>query len=194
MNKQMKRLLTPLAIILLINTSLSAQYAITNIEGYSPQMGALVGMLDDLKGRVTRQVKDLNQEETDFLLDDKANRMGAIILHLAATELYYQRATFYDSTLAEEEVEWWTALRLGDQAREDLQGKPISYYLDKWEQVRAETKKVLKTKDDQWLLQLRDVGPPNSDYNYYWAWYHVMEHQANHMGQIALIKKRLADN
>ena len=29
--------------------------------------------------------------------------------------------------------------------------------------------------------------------NNHWAWYHVMEHQANHMGQIRLIIKRMEE-
>ena len=190
----MKHLLLSLLATLLLSYTLSAQYAIKNVEGYSPQMGALISMLDDLKSRVTYHAKDLDQAGTDFLLDDQANRIGAIILHLAATEVYYQRATFYDEKLDDEkDAEWLTALRLGDKAREELQGKPMSYYLDKWDEVREKTKEVLKTKDDDWLLQLRDNAPGGAEYNYYWAWYHVMEHQANHMGQIVLIKKRLSE-
>ncbi|WP_424961373.1 DinB family protein [Ekhidna sp.] len=189
----MKKLLSLTFLFVLFSSQ--AQYAIKNLEGYSPQMGALISMLDDLKGRVEWHVKDLDQEGTDFLLDDQANRLGALILHLAATEVYYQRATFYDEKLDEnEDAEWLTALRLGDKAREELQGKPISYYLDKWEEVRAKTKEVLKTKNDEWLLQLRDSAPGGAEYNYYWAWYHVMEHQANHMGQISLVKKRMKDD
>ncbi|WP_425392041.1 DUF664 domain-containing protein [Ekhidna sp.] len=186
----MKKLLTLTFVFCLFSTS--AQYAIKNVEGYTPQMGALISMLDDLKARVTSQVKDLDQNGTDFLLDDQANRLGAIILHLAATEKYYQEATFYDKRLDEEkDEEWLTALRLGDKAREELTDKPISYYLDKWDEVRTKTKEVLKTKDDEWLLEPREAWQEGIDYNYYWAWYHVMEHQANHMGQIALVKKRM---
>lgn len=187
-------LLSTLASFISASTT-NAQYAIKNTEGYTPQMGALVSMMDDLKGRVTRQVKDLDQDGTDFLLDDQANRLGALILHLAATELYYQEATFYDSKLDEKkDEEWLTALRLGNKAREELVGKPISYYLDKWDEVRAKTKEVLKTKDDEWLLKSREAWQEGIDYNYYWAWYHVMEHQANHMGQIALVKKRMDED
>ncbi|SNT28382.1 Protein of unknown function [Ekhidna lutea] len=191
----MKKLtLLSFLLCLLVGTKSNAQYAIKNLEGYTPQMGALVSMMDDLKARVTRQVKDLDQDGTDFLLDDQANRLGALILHLAATEKYYQEATFYDEKLDEvDDEEWLTALRLGDKAREELQGKPMSYYMDKWDEVRAKTKEVLKTKDDDWLLQLRDNAPGSAEYNYYWAWYHVMEHQANHMGQIALVKKRMSE-
>lgn len=46
----------------------------------------MVSMREDLKGRVTRIVYRLSQEETDFLLDEDANRVGAMILHLAATQ------------------------------------------------------------------------------------------------------------
>ncbi len=135
---------------LAIAFGIQAQYTIINIDGYTPQIGALISMLDDLKGRVTRQVKELDLEETDFLLDDQANRFGALILHLAATERYFQLETFYDTSLDEEQdKEWLIALHLGEEARNKLTGKPISYYLAKWDEVRTETKEVLKTKDEK---------------------------------------------
>lgn len=33
-------------------------------------------------------------EQLDFLLDDKANSIGSMLLHLAATERFYQVHTF----------------------------------------------------------------------------------------------------
>lgn len=180
--KKLLLLLTLLAFFL----PASAQYTIELKDGYSPHMGTIIGMLDDLKARITQQVKNLDQTETDFLMDDQANRMGALILHLAATEMYYQQATFYNGNLNDASEEWQLAMDLGNEAREKLKGKPISYYLKKWDEVRAKTKEMLKTKDDEWLFEVRD-----EEYNFYWAWFHVAEHQANHMGQIAMIKKRL---
>ncbi|MEQ8878985.1 MAG: DUF664 domain-containing protein [Cyclobacteriaceae bacterium] len=186
-----KSLLISLCFGITISTQAQYTLSINPAEGYTPQIGVLISMLDELKGRVTSQVQQMNQEETDYLMDDKANRFGALILHLAATERYYQQNTFHDIKLNEEdESEWSIAFELGDKAREVLKDKPISYYLEKWDEVRNETKRVLKTKDDQWLLQTKNFSP-EYQYNHYWAWYHVMEHQANHMGQIALMKKRL---
>jgi len=144
-------------------------------------------MLEDLKGRVTRSVINLSQEQTDFLLDEDANRIGAMILHLAATEKYYQVYTFEGRGLNKEEsVKWDIAQNLGATAREQLQGKPISHYLEIWDEVRQETLRLLKTKDDKWF----EAAVPFSSMNNHWAWYHVMEHQANHMGQIRMIVKR----
>ncbi|MBT8263398.1 MAG: DinB family protein [Bacteroidia bacterium] len=174
-------------LILLLTITASAQNTIKPLKGYSNDIGNMVAMLEDLRGRVTRSVANLSQDETDFLLDDKANRVGALILHLAATEKYYQVYTFENRSFnTEEQKQWEIALNLGDIARETIKGKPIRYYLDIWNEVRAETKALLKTKDDKWFKS-RVNG---SSMNNHWAWYHVMEHQANHMGQIRLITKR----
>lgn len=157
-------------------------------KGYSHDIGNMVAMLDDIKGRIHRITMDMNQEQVDFLLDDQANRIGAMIMHLAATEVYYQAFTFENRALNEEEKEkWMTGLQLGDNARNELQGKPISYYFELWDSVRAKTKELLKEKDDKWFAS----KIKGSQANNYWAWFHVMEHQSNHMGQIALVTSRL---
>jgi uncharacterized damage-inducible protein DinB len=145
-------------------------------------------MMDDLKVRVTSSVINLNESQTDFLFDDEANTIGAMILHLAATEKYYQILTFENRGFNKEEsTEWNTALSLGDLGREKLIDKPMSYYLKIWDEVRKETKRLLKTKDDKWFnSKVKGVAMNN-----HWAWYHVMEHEANHMGQIRLILKRM---
>jgi len=76
---------------------------------------------------------------------------------------------------------------LGKRGRESLQGKPISHYLERWDEVRKETLRLLKTQDDKWFA----AKVKGSSMNNHWAWYHVMEHQANHMGQIRLITGRI---
>ncbi|MFK8058119.1 MAG: DinB family protein [Saprospiraceae bacterium] len=176
-----------LGLAVLILSSVSAQNTIKPRKGYSPQIGSTVEMLEDLKRRVTNSVYGISQAKTDFLLDENANRVGAMILHLAATEKYYQVYTFENRVLnAEESAKWDIAQNLGDNARDELVGKPISYYLDIWDEVRAETLRLLKTKDDKWFKSM----VKGSSMNNHWAWYHVMEHQANHMGQIRMILKR----
>ena len=183
-----KTLILPLLFSLIFILPLHSQNSIKVEKGFSPQIGTTFSMMEDLKKRVTSSVVNLNQKETDFLLDDKANRIGAMILHLAATEKYYQVYTFENRGFnAEEEKEWGIAMNLGNKGREGLQGKPISYYLDKWDEVRKETKRLLQTKDDTWFKSQVKEGNMNN----HWAWYHVMEHQANHMGQIRLIIKRI---
>ena len=62
--------------------------------GFSPQIGTLVTMLNNMTSRVERAVEFLELEQVDWLLDEKANSIGALIKHLIATEIYYQNFTF----------------------------------------------------------------------------------------------------
>jgi len=180
-----------LIIFLVSSFTVSGQNVIEPAKGYTAQIGSMVSMLEDLKSRVTRSVIGLDQDETDFLLDHEANRIGALILHLAATEKYYQVYTFENRGYNNEERKLWdSAMDLGDKARESIINNPISFYLNRWDQVRKETLRLLKTKDDKWFGD----KVKGSNMNNHWAWYHVMEHQANHMGQIRLIIKRIHKN
>lgn len=173
-------------VLFLISINVNAQYEVKPPKGYTNDIGNMVSMLDDLKSRVERLVVNLNQEQTDYLIDDDANSAGAMIYHLAATETYYQLYTFENRGFNDdEEKKWMTALSLGDKAREEFKGKPIKYYLDIYDEVRLKTKELLKAKDDKWFSK------GNEQMNNHWAWFHVMEHQANHMGQLAYLTKRL---
>ena len=66
--------------------------------------------------------------------------------------------------------------------------EPITYYLNLWNEVRKKTLEGLKTKNDEWFASAIDAGINN-----HWVWFHVLEHSANHMGQIALVKNRLPE-
>ena len=179
--------------ILCFSISLSnAQYQIKPESGYTPQIGIMVDMLEELKDRITEDVRDLTQEETDFLFDDKANSIGALIMHLVATEVYYQVETLEDRPFTEKEEKLLAmAGGLGVKSREELQAKPIKYYLDLWDEVRQKTLEGLQAKDDEWFAS--NIEDIDENINNHWVWFHVLEHQGNHMGQIALVKSRLPE-
>ena len=178
---------TVLLILCFSFSFVNAQYEIKPEKGYTPQIGIMVDMLEDLKDRISEITRDLDQAETDYLFDDNANSIGALIMHLVATEAYYQVETLEGRTWTDEEAEFWEiGGGLGEKSRDKLKGKPIKYYLDLWDQVRKKTLEGLKAKDDAWFAASIDERMNN-----HWAWFHILEHSANHMGQIALVKNRL---
>ncbi|MGV6832211.1 MAG: DinB family protein [bacterium] len=165
----------------------NAQGELKAVEGYTPKIGEMVYMLEDLKDRITAQVKDLDQSQVDYLYDANANSIGALIMHLVSTESYYQTATLKGRDWTEEELaRLGVAGEINEKVKSILKGEPISFYLGLWDEVRKETLSLLKTKDDDWFASNIEEG-----LNYHYIWYHVMEHSANHMGQIATIKNRL---
>ncbi|MCZ8229877.1 DUF664 domain-containing protein [Flavobacterium sp.] len=161
---------------------------IGNVEGASPQIGAMISMLEDLKDRVERTVKNMNQYETDYLHDEKANRIGSLIMHLAAAEKYYQVLTFENRDFTpEEKAKWGTALDLDKGGRDEWKGHEIKYYLDIYNEVRNKTIEELKKRDDAWFNQ----QVMKEEVTNHYCWFHVMEHQSSHLGQILFLKKRI---
>lgn len=161
---------------------------IGGVEGASPQIGAMISMLEDLKDRVENKVKNMSQYELDYLHDEKANRIGSLIMHLAAAEAYYQVFTFENREFNEEEKKkWGVALDLDKGGRDTFNGHPAQYYLDIYNEVRAKTIAELKKRDDAWFNETTKGSGMTNHY----CWFHVMEHQSSHLGQILFLSKRI---
>lgn len=168
-------------------------FVIGPIEGYAPQIGTLVSMLNYNRSTIVDMVKTMTMQELDYLHDSKANTIGALLMHLGATDKYYQINTFEGRQLYNETEDkiWGAAMHLGDEGREAIKGHEVKYYLDLIGEVRQKTLEELKKKDDAWLLALDPVWSKKEPLNTYWKWFHVCEHESNHRGQIAWLQGRL---
>jgi uncharacterized damage-inducible protein DinB len=162
--------------------------------GYAPQVGTLVSMLTWMRPAVLSSTKDLSQTDLDHLFDSQANTIGALMLHLAATETYYQMNTFggmkWDSWPDEIKRKWDPAMNLGDAGRHTIKGHDREYYLNILRETREKSLAEFAKRDDKWLMTVdKDWGwgPTNN----YCKWFHVCEHESHHSGQIAFLRKRL---
>src|SRR5688572_28670762 len=168
-------------------------FVIGPMEGFSPQIGTLVSMLNYNRQTIVNAVKALSMEQLDYLHDPKANTIGALILHLGATDKFYQINTFegrQEFNEAEKKI-WQVPMSLGDEGREKIKGHDVKYYLDMVNEVRQKTIEELKKKDDKWLLAIDPAWSKERPLNTYWKWFHVCEHESNHRGQITWLKSRL---
>ncbi len=167
-----------------------SMYFIGPRAGYTPHIGVLVGKLHYNRQMLINAVDGMSKEELDHLFDDESNSIGALLMHLAATEKYYQVETLEGRTFSEAENERWGAgSALGDRGRAEIKGNNLDFYLDALAEVRETTLSGLKEQDDEWLM---DIIDEENQVNTYWAWFHVCEHEASHRGQITWLKKRIS--
>lgn len=163
-------------------------------DGYTPHIGTLVSMMDWMRWVILRPVEGMSVKDLDFLVDEKANSIGAMLWHLAATERFYQIHTFEDKPWGdwsdEDKKLWSTAMGLGDKARKEIKGNSLDFYLDKLSSVRENTLKEFANRDDEWLMKVDEEWPWGPTNNYC-KWFHVCEHESNHNGQFKFIKSRL---
>jgi hypothetical protein len=162
--------------------------------GYSPQIGTLVSMLTWMQPAVTRAVQGMTRADLDYLFDANANSIGALLLHLAATETYYQFNTFdgmkWDSWSDEIKRKWNPAMDLGDAGRKTIKGHELDFYLDALHEAREKSLAEFRKRDDTWLMAV-DQSFPWGPTNNYCKWFDVCEHESHHAGQIDMLKKRL---
>lgn len=160
-------------------------------KGYTPEIGTLVSMMAFTRMQVLSNVKGLSQQDLDFLLDAKANTIGALLLHLAATETYYGLNSFagmkWGSWPDEIKKKWDVAMNLDEPARKTIKGNNLDYYLNALHESREKNLAELKKRDDKWLTAIdTEMGMNN-----YAKWFHVAEHESNHDGQVKFLKSRL---
>ncbi len=165
-------------------------FLIGDLPGLTPQISRLVSMMNYARWTTLAEVAGLTMEELDYLHDAESNSIGALLLHIAAIETSYQAATFESRGLSPAEMkEWGAALRLGPQARREIRGHDLRYYLRTLETVRERTLGELRRRDDEWL----DEETPFWNHrpaNNWFKWFHVCEDEINHRGQIRWLRKR----
>ncbi|OCT11593.1 integrase [Paenibacillus pectinilyticus] len=166
-------------------------YLISDVPGYPPQISRLLSMMNYARYTTLEAVKNLSVHELDFLLDAESNSIGALLLHFAAVEYAYQVETFEKRELNEEEMSiWGAAIHLGEEGREKIKGNDLSYYVTKLNEVRERSYDLFKTVNDDWLDQQEEFWH-NKQANHYFMWFHVLEDEINHRGQIRMVRKRL---
>jgi hypothetical protein len=161
--------------------------------GFAPEIGTLTSMLAFTRDQVVENVKGLSQTDLDFLLDAKANTIGALLLHLAASETYYQLNSFnnmkWGSWPDDVKKKWDIPMNLGEPARKAIKGHSLDFYLNALHEAREKSLAEFRKRDDKWLATVVTDGDFSA--NNYAKWFHVAEHESNHDGQIKLLKSRV---
>ncbi|BCB02579.1 DinB family protein [Bacillus sp. KH172YL63] len=167
-------------------------YRVKTDQGFTERIGELVWMLEHARGVTLEEVKGLKQVELDGRVDEDANTIGALLMHMAAIEYVHQVISFEGRDLTEAELgKWGPALALGEEGRRTIKHQPVEYYIDELAEVRDRTLSCLKQRNDQWLYEEGKWGN-GVPYNHYYLWFHVMEDEISHRGQIRMLKRGLS--
>lgn len=156
---------------------------------YTPHIGALIQMMAYARFTTLQAVDGLSVDELDAVPTNFTNSIGMLLAHIAATDRIYQYLSFEGiDPITEKTPEYAPyvgAMTFGAEG-EKVQGRDLDTLLADLDATRAVTLAELAKRDDAWLTS------PIFEYgNQHWAWFHVMEDEVSHRGQIRLIRKAL---
>ncbi|GGJ28554.1 DinB family protein [Deinococcus roseus] len=162
-------------------------FLIQEQAGYTPKIGLLVSMLQNSRHHLLRAVRDLSEAELDAKPLGATNTIGALLAHLNAAETMFQRMTFEGRRFAEHEGALEADFRLqnSDQPRH----QPLAHHLETLAATRAKTLQGFQERDDAWLEHRTTFFGQPANWHYYW--FHYLQDEVRHTGQITLIRKHL---
>lgn len=169
-------------------------YRIVSVSPYSEKIGELVSMLEYTRSVTLSEISGLTHAELDYLPDESSNSIASLLLHIASIEFVHQISSFEKRDLTESEYKkWQTPLELGARARGDIKNHSFEYYINELKRVRVTTLQLLESKSDSWLSDEKKWGNGIA-YNNYYLWFHVIEDEISHRGQIRTILRQLKNN
>ena len=127
------------------------------LPGYSPQIGTFVSQLTWMReaNGVLGATERIDPGGSRLSLRQERQHHRRLMLHLAATETYYQMNTFdgmkWDSWSDDIKKKWDPPMNLGDAGRATIKGHDREYYVSILHEVREKTLAEFRKKDDAWF-------------------------------------------
>lgn len=157
-------------------------------EGYTPKIGVLVSMLTNSRCYLLSATRNLAQDQLDSHPGLAPNSIGTLLAHLCAAENMFQRITFEGRRFNEQELaEWGGAFELKPCAKN--QGRSLEAYHADLASTRGKSLAELKQRADDWLETPITFFKNQANYHYYW--FHYLQDEVRHTGQITLLRKHL---
>jgi uncharacterized damage-inducible protein DinB len=165
------------------------------VEGYSPQIGRYVAQLNEVRADLLHELDGLSVEQIDWHPDDKTESIGTLLLHLDAVEWSWIHQDIFGASDDKYPGSWAEAMpiRVGVP---QVQGRPLAAYLEQLAASRARTLEALRGFTDADLARQvgegdppRGLEPHSVLYTIDWIIWHIIEHEATHVGQVELLRR-----
>lgn len=166
------------------------QRIIERPTGYDPVIAPWIGMLADSRRRTKEAVQGINDQIVDWTPPEGGNTIGTLLYHLMAIEMSYLYEDMLQVTEFPQELAQLVVydVRDGEGRQTAVRGEPLGIHLLRLDVARTQLLKTLRTMTPTEFRRVRtvedyDITPES-------ALYHLMQHEAEHRGQIMELRQR----
>ncbi len=165
------------------------QRVITPLPASHPELGRWLWALEDTRARTKAAVTGLDRAALDWTGPGVENAIGSLLYHLALIEFDY----LYADILSEDYPEDGETLlphpdRDADGNLSIVQGVSLADHLARLDEVRRQLLERVSVLSAEQLTTVRPLADPGYVISPAWTLHHLMQHEAEHRGQIATIR------
>jgi uncharacterized damage-inducible protein DinB len=170
------------------------EHFLTPHPGLSTAIGYYLSGMEEVRSQVVRAVKDIPNNvigQSPFL---GAHSIGGLVLHIGEAEWFWMQMVVSGHKLNDEDraAACWDIL--DDIDRVSSKGFTTEFCLQEVEKIRNQTRDVLFNYSDadlERVISFERRGT-TTEHSLRWILHHLIDHEAQHKGQILLLKRIMA--
>lgn len=167
---------------------------LTPHPGLSTGIGYYLSGMEEVRAQVVAAVKTI----PDALIGKPAflgaHSIGGLVLHIGEAEWFWMQMVVKGRQLTDEDKKapYWDIL--DDVEAVARNGFTTEFCLQEVEKIRNQTRDVLFSYNDKDLERTIRYERPDkpTEHNLRWILHHLIDHEAQHKGQILMLKRLMA--
>jgi uncharacterized damage-inducible protein DinB len=168
-----------------------SQHVLTPHPGLSTGIGYYLSGMEEVREQVVAAVKDIPNDVIGKPAFLGAHSIGGLVLHIGEAEWFWMQMVVSGHRLTEEDKNsaYWDVL--DDFEGVSKKGYTTEFCLQEVEKIRNQTRDVLFNYNDSDLdrmISFERKGQ-NTEHSLRWILHHLIDHEAQHKGQILMLKR-----
>ena len=155
-----------------------------------PELGRWLWAFEDTRRRTIAAIDGLDQEEIDWTPPGLGNSIGTLLYHIALIETDYLCIDILGMSDYFPDLKDLLPFPDRDGSGEliRVRGLPLSEHLARLDAVRARFMTNVSVLDAEHLAATRSFPEWNYDISPSWTLHHLMQHEADHRGEIMTLR------
>ncbi len=162
--------------------------------GLSSGIGYYLSGMEEVRDQLRQAVSGIDNEHLGRPAFLGAHSIGALVLHIGEAEWWWMTCNVSGHQLTDEDraAPYWDVLEDPDGFIK--KGFSAEFCFQELDKIRNQTRDVLFTFDDSDLEKEFhfERNGKNYEYSLRWILHHLIDHEAQHKGQILMLKRLMA--
>ena len=167
------------------------QHVLAPHPGLAAGIGYYLSGMEEVHSQLRAAVKDIDVEHLGKPAFLGAHSIGALVLHIGEAEWWWMQCNVAGHVLTAEDKKaaYWDVLENPEGFASN--GYTAAFCLQEVDKIRNQTRDVLFGHSDKDLEKLISVDREGEkhDYTLRWILHHLIDHEAQHKGQILMLKR-----
>ena len=169
------------------------RHILTPAPGVSPEIGFYLSGMEEVREQVRDAVVSLSGPKLNRPAFIGSHSIGGLVLHIGEAEWWWMQCVVagHELTFADRQMPYWDVLE-NPKAFEG-KGYTAEFCLQEIEKIRSQTRTLLASFNDNALELIFSFerGGNTHEHSLRWILHHLIDHEAQHKGQILLLKRMM---